>query len=91
MQPISFSDYFQILKPRICTSPVKRWYLNFIMPLLSQGPRAIMAANDRSTASIAQLVERPLSEREVAGSNPTAAPYLRSEKMVLAASLLPLA
>ena len=29
------------------------------------------------TASIAQLVERPLSEREVVGSNPAAAPYQR--------------
>ena len=29
------------------------------------------------TASIAQLVERPLSEREVMGSNPAAAPYQR--------------
>ena len=28
-------------------------------------------------ASIAQLVERPLSEREVVGSNPVAAPYQR--------------
>ena len=28
-------------------------------------------------ASIAQLVERPLSEREVVGSNPSAAPYQR--------------
>ena len=27
--------------------------------------------------SIAQLVERPLSEREVVGSNPAAAPYQR--------------
>ena len=31
-------------------------------------------------ASIAQLVERPLSEREVVGSNPTAAPYQRCKK-----------
>ena len=30
-----------------------------------------------NTASIAQLVERPLSEREVVGSNPAAAPYKR--------------
>ena len=30
-----------------------------------------------STASIAQLVERPLSELEVVGSNPKAAPYQR--------------
>ena len=29
------------------------------------------------TASIAQLVERPLSEREVVGSNPAASPYQR--------------
>ena len=29
------------------------------------------------TALIAQLVERPLSEREVVGSNPVAAPYQR--------------
>ena len=28
-------------------------------------------------ASIAQLVERPLLEREVVGSNPAAAPYQR--------------
>ena len=33
-----------------------------------------------STASIAQLVERPLSEREVVGSNPAAAPYQRCKK-----------
>ena len=32
------------------------------------------------TASIAQLVERPLSEREVVGSNPAAAPYQRCKK-----------
>ena len=32
------------------------------------------------TASIAQLVERPLSEREVPGSNPAAAPYQRCKK-----------
>ena len=31
-------------------------------------------------ASIAQLVERPLSEREVVGSNPTAEPNERSKK-----------
>ena len=29
------------------------------------------------TASIAQLVERPLSEREVMGLNPVAVPYQR--------------
>ena len=29
------------------------------------------------SASIAQLVERPLSEQEVVGSNPAAAPYQR--------------
>ena len=29
---------------------------------------------------IAQLVERPLSEREVVGSNPAAAPYQRCKK-----------
>ena len=33
--------------------------------------------NKYMTASIAQLVERPLSEREVVGSNPAAAPYQR--------------
>ena len=32
------------------------------------------------TASIAQLVERQLSEREVVGSNPAAAPYQRFKK-----------
>ena len=32
------------------------------------------------TASIAQLVERPLSEREVVGSNHAAAPYQRCKK-----------
>ena len=32
------------------------------------------------TASIAQLVERPLSEREVVGWNPAAAPYQRYKK-----------
>ena len=32
------------------------------------------------TASIAQLVERPLFEREVVGSNPAAAPYQRCKK-----------
>ena len=32
------------------------------------------------TASIAQLVERPLSEWEVVGSNPAAAPYQRCKK-----------
>ena len=32
------------------------------------------------TASIAQLVERLLSEREVVGSNPAAAPYQRCKK-----------
>ena len=32
------------------------------------------------TASIAHLVERPLSEREVVGSNPAAAPYQRCKK-----------
>ena len=32
------------------------------------------------TASIAQLVERPLFEREVVGSNPVAAPYQRCKK-----------
>ena len=42
-------------------------------------------------ASIAQLVERPLLEREVVGSNPAAAPYQRCKKMVLAAPLLTLA
>ena len=30
-----------------------------------------------SIASIAQLIERPLSGREVVGSNPVAAPYQR--------------
>ena len=30
-----------------------------------------------NASSIAQLVERPLSEREVVGSNPAAAPYQR--------------
>ena len=35
------------------------------------------------TASIAQLVERPLSEREVVGSNLTAAPYQRCKKWYL--------
>ena len=33
-----------------------------------------------SAALIAQLVERPLSEREVVGSNPAAAPYQRCKK-----------
>ena len=32
------------------------------------------------TASIAQLVERPLSEQEVVGLNPTVAPYQRCKK-----------
>ena len=41
-------------------------------------------------ASIAQLVERPLSEQEFVGSNLMAAPYQRW-KMVLAAPLLTLA
>ena len=40
---------------------------------------------------IAQLVERPLSEREVVGSNPATAPYQRCKKMALAAPLLTLA
>ena len=40
---------------------------------------------------IAQLVERPLSELKVVGSNPAAAPYQRCKKMVLAAPLLMLA
>ena len=34
----------------------------------------------REIASIAQLVERPLSEREVVGSNPVATPYQRCKK-----------
>ena len=33
-----------------------------------------------STASIAQKLELPLSEREVVGSNPTSAPYQRCKK-----------
>ena len=41
-----------------------------------------------SIAQIAQLVKHPLSEREVVGSNPVAAPY---QKMVLVAPLLTLA
>ena len=41
----------------------------------------ILACPDSSvTASIAQLVERPLSEREVVGLNPAAAPYQRCTK-----------
>ena len=44
--------------------------------------------NDKDV-SIAQLVELPLSEREVVGSNPVAAPY-QTCKMVLAAPLLTL-
>ena len=39
------------------------------------------------TASIAQLVERPLSEREVVGSNPAAAPYQRCKKNGTSSSL----
>ena len=35
---------------------------------------------DVSPASIAQSVERPLSELEVVGSNPAAAPYQRCKQ-----------
>ena len=39
------------------------------------------------TASIAQLVECPFSEREVVGSNPAAAPYHRCKKNGTSSSL----
>ena len=42
--------------------------------------RSSHSAQYHNTASIAQLVERPLSEREVVGSNPAPAPYLRCKK-----------
>ena len=38
------------------------------------------ANQSETTASIAQLVERPLSELEVVGSNPAAGPYQRCKK-----------
>ena len=41
--------------------------------------RSGLLKSNTSNASIAQLVERPLSEREVLGSNPVAAPYQRCE------------
>ena len=48
--------------------------------------------NSKLTASIVQLVERPISKREVVGSNPVAAPDdTKSVKMVLAAPLMTLA
>ena len=49
--------------------------LNVKMPTIV----GILTFMSRS-ASIAQLVERPLSEREVVGSNPAAAPYQRCKK-----------
>ena len=41
---------------------------------------ALWSPAGKGLTSIAQLVERPLSEREVVGSNPAAAPYQRCKK-----------
>ena len=42
--------------------------------------KSLYTASIAHIASIAQLVERPLSERDVVGSNPADAPYQRCKK-----------
>ena len=54
-------------------------YLQIVSILAEEEP-ILKFISAEHTASIAQLVERPLSEREVVGSNPAAAPYQRCKK-----------